>query len=380
MSYKEEEKKRFLPQGTSLMSLIYPSIEIPRDITSFIHNEVRVSQKQTEKGIFFEIILENDLFLIIEEGKMSKLDRCKCRIPVLANKTIDSVNKAHRELLNKFSPEKTNTRSVYESVYCKEDNEYWEPLKFRRSNLDPRLNEIIKLRQSIKKIIKDGNVELVASIFSGITPEDLQRISALIGIDNLRSAINFWEKNQENDDEECWQVFLKNNSYVISQAFLSPIIILEDKAYVGGKGIGNKNGNLLDFLFVHGLNANATLIEIKTPRTPLIGSIYRRGAYSISQDLSGSITQILNYKDSITKEYNSLIRSSPNNFQVFNPKCVVIAGRISTLRNEEQSSSFELFRNNLKDVQIVTYDELFKKIEMLLNLLSYSEVSESNEH
>jgi hypothetical protein len=165
---------------------------------------------------------------------------------------------------------------------------------------------------------------------------------------------------------------LKKNSYIISQTFLFPVIILKDKAYVGGKGIDNAGGNLLDFLFTHRLSNNVALIEIKTPTTPVLGSKYRTGVYSISQDLSGGINQVLNYKDSLIKQYDSLVRGSRHDFQAFDPKCVVIAGCVGSLRDEEQLRSFELFRSNLKDVQVLTYDELFNKLEMLLRLLEGS--------
>ncbi len=36
---------------------------------------------------------------------------------------------------------------------------------------------------------------------------------------------------------------------------------------------------------------------------------------------------------------------------------------------KKQRKSFELFRMGLKDVQVITYDELFGKVEFLVNLL-----------
>ena len=379
-------KKLFLPKGTSLMSLVYPKEEVPEALSSFLQGNVKI--RQNRKGVFFEVILEDDLLLILEEGKISDLDNCPCRIPVLSDLVADSVSKAHRELLKRFSPAGTNTRSVFEVVHYKANDKYWEPLKILRSQIDPELDELKRARSLLTKLGQEGKlgaftqlinwiidvpeIHLVADALSEIKTEHLQKVSTLIGISNIRKVIKFWQDNKTNSDEEFWQVFLKENPYIISQTFLFPVIILEDKAYVGGKGIGNSGGNLLDFLFAHRLNSNVALVEIKTPITPLLGSRYRTGAYSVSQDLSGSINQVLNYKDSLTKEYDSLVRHSRCDFQVFEPKCVVIVGCISSLKDEEQLRSFELFRSNLKNVQIVTYDELFDKLEMLLHLLEGS--------
>jgi hypothetical protein len=40
------------------------------------------------------------------------------------------------------------------------------------------------------------------------------------------------------------------------------------------------------------------------------------------------------------------------------------------LTTESKRKSFELYRRNLRDVEIVTYDELFKKAETLATLFN----------
>jgi hypothetical protein len=87
--------------------------------------------------------------------------------------------------------------------------------------------------------------------------------------------------------------------------------------------------------------------------------------------LSGSINQLLSYKDTIQKDYYGLISNSQSKFELINPKCILICGNLKdSLKNEEHKSSFELFRKNLKDIEIITYDELFSKIEILLKTFS----------
>ena len=56
---------------------------------------------------------------------------------------------------------------------------------------------------------------------------------------------------------------------------------------------------------------------------------------------------------------------------MFNPRCIVIIGNAEKeLSSVSKRRSFELFRANLKDVEIVTYDELFKKAETLATLFN----------
>ena len=108
------------------------------------------------------------------------------------------------------------------------------------------------------------------------------------------------------------------------------------------------------------------MIEIKTPETKLLGREYRN-VYTISSELSGAINQLLSYKDEIQKNYYTVLRDETS--QLINPKCILIIGKLNDLNmNERGKNSFEIFRRDLKDIEIVTYDELFGKIELFLNL------------
>jgi hypothetical protein len=49
---------------------------------------------------------------------------------------------------------------------------------------------------------------------------------------------------------------------------------------------------------------------------------------------------------------------------------VLIGDGERELEDPKKRASFELFRGSLKSVEIVTFDELFKKVEILANLFS----------
>jgi hypothetical protein len=112
------------------------------------------------------------------------------------------------------------------------------------------------------------------------------------------------------------------------------------------------------------------LIEIKTPGTKLLGGKYRGDVYNISNELSGSVIQVINYKNSLLHNYKGLANLEDDRFEAFDPKCIVIIGNIHhELVEQTQRKSLELFRMGLKDVQVITYDELFGKVESLVKLL-----------
>jgi hypothetical protein len=150
---------------------------------------------------------------------------------------------------------------------------------------------------------------------------------------------------------------------VLSQAFSVPVLILQGKAYVGGTGIDRTGANLVDFLLKNGLTENTSLVEIKTPKTALLTGEYRRGVYAPTRELAGAVAQISDYRLSLIEQSSAL------NVQAFNPSSKVIAGRLDQIKNADQRRSFELYRAEQRNVEIVTYDEVFAKVATLLNLL-----------
>ena len=190
-------------------------------------------------------------------------------------------------------------------------------------------------------------------------------------VNNLKSILKIWDDNKENHKEEFWQKVFGENHIILSQVFSFPVIFMEGTVCVGGTNLKNKGANLVDFLLKNNLTKNTALVEIKTPKTKILGSPYR-ALYNISPEITGAIIQISNYKDSLIKNCRSLIEDieEEEKINAFNPQCIIIAGNAEAeLKNPKQIKSFELYRNGLKDVQLITYDELFHKIKILIELI-----------
>src|SRR5205085_10746356 len=63
-----------------------------------------------------------------------------------------------------------------------------------------------------------------------------------------------------------------------------PIIILDDQVSVGGQTFSTVGNKIADFLHRSPQTDNITLIEIKTPKTKLLGTEYRRKVFSPASD------------------------------------------------------------------------------------------------
>ena len=56
-------------------------------------------------------------------------------------------------------------------------------------------------------------------------------------------------------------------------------------------------------------------------------------------------------------------------FRLVDPRCLIVVGNMDQLDSEGKKESFEHFRRALRGTEIITFDELFRKVEVLLNLL-----------
>jgi hypothetical protein len=187
-------------------------------------------------------------------------------------------------------------------------------------------------------------------------------ISSPRGTSRIQWALSEWSKQRTNGDEEFWQERFTNWPEWLGSVARGRAFVLNSKCYVGGKAITNHGGNIADFLVQH--SGDVVVVEIKAPMTKLLGAKYR-GIYPASRELSGAITQALNYRLSLLSELPTLRFNSPN-LTVHSPSIFVLAGDAEReFSSEPQRRSFELFRQSLKDVTIQTYDELFDGIANL---------------
>ncbi|MEK6259036.1 MAG: Shedu immune nuclease family protein [Planctomycetota bacterium] len=238
----------------------------------------------------------------------------------------------------------------------------------------------------LKLIAEDGFVSLVQLLarqensseviqaLTGLNLSELAEINSLAGIGLLKKALNTWQSNSANSDEEFWQKTLSEHSFVLSQVFSSPVVVIGEKAHVGGKNIQNKGGKQTDFLLKNSLTDHVLIIEIKTPSTDLLESKeYRQNVFAPSKELGGAITQIATYKQKLSKEFDSLRAETQDTtgepIRLADPMCLIVIGSTTQLDTPPKRDSFELFRRGLSNTEIITFDELFGKVEVLLNLL-----------
>jgi len=146
--------------------------------------------------------------------------------------------------------------------------------------------------------------------------------------------------------------------------------IIREQAYVGGKGIDNTGGTVVHYLYHNALTRNAVLIEIKTPETALLTTAeYRNGVYGPSRELGGATQQLLHAGQTLQDNFTQLTRDRPNEFNVFSPRALLIIGHLPAEQDAVRRRSFETYRNNVRALEIITFDELLEKVRVLLQVL-----------
>lgn len=234
------------------------------------------------------------------------------------------------------------------------------------------------VKELLRLITQAESKASLANALQKLESDSISNLSDTLNSERLSRVISLIEENLTNSSEEFWQkeVFTEYQ-WVLAQLFSSPCTIFQEKAYVGGKSISNKDGNVCDFLYHNKISNNVILIEIKTPKTRIIQEKYRN-TYSFTIELSGAVNQVLNYKDSLMKEYNNIRHNTEESFTVFNPKCVVVIGQLSSMKSK-QSAAFENYRNSLNNIEIITFDEILQRLKDLRDVFAEDKSKETKE-
>jgi hypothetical protein len=284
--------------------------------------------------------------------------------------------------INKYQRKKTTDPWLSVMDEVKQD-ETWDFQSLKIDSKDGeavrKLTEFLNAQYKVigqkinqNKVIIDNPDEIdLPAFINSLTPAKIKNIDSLVSVSRLKSILTIWEVNKENDNEEFWQGLFQEHAWILSQIFACPFVQIGEKFYCGGKEDDDKGGVKGDFLYSNNLTKNLSFVEIKTPQTKIIGSKYRgkeggkvNVIYCMSDDLTGGINQVLNQR----KIYSTTFGNNKSD-RLYNAKCVLVIGREDKLQNQDEVKSFELFRSSSRNVEIITFDELFGKVQAFINLL-----------
>ncbi|MBU4511575.1 DUF4263 domain-containing protein [bacterium] len=219
------------------------------------------------------------------------------------------------------------------------------------------------------------NREWVIAQLKKLESDNFENLGDAIGRARLENAIKEIKDNLLNDNEDYWQKFFENNTWILQQVFSYPVIYLNGETYLGGKNSKGRSGSggvATDFLLKNGANGSFAVVEIKKPTSVLLGSLYRgkkesgglNEIYQTSGDLSGGIIQTENQIYVANEYFRSQIGKDYPELNQLNSVGILIIGNLSNL-TVAQKKSFNLFRKSLGKNLVYTYDEILLKLELL---------------
>lgn len=145
---------------------------------------------------------------------------------------------------------------------------------------------------------------------------------------------------------------------------------------VGGSGTDNRNKPVVDFLL--NFTDYTVLVEIKRPDTPIfkVAKGGRAGTWEFSSEFMSAISQVVEQK----AEWASFAQTGEHYdksgaellTRTRNAKCILVIGSRDefTQSNDARSTnlmrdSFELFRREMRSIDIMTFDELLERARFI---------------
>jgi len=211
-----------------------------------------------------------------------------------------------------------------------------------------------------------------ATTIAATNPEKLVRLQHDIELVNLDQLIKaYGDALDARHNEDWWQKFFEENVFVLQLLFGGPTVFIDSQVPIGEGDNSVKGKKIADYLLKNSMTNNASLVEIKKPCTQLMRKRpYREGVFGVDSEISQAVTQVLDQALQLTRhEADTKSRTGDSSWVSNSPRCFVVAGRAAELDTADKQKSFELYREHLSGVRLVTYDEIFEQLKLLRDFL-----------
>jgi hypothetical protein len=256
---------------------------------------------------------------------------------------------------------------------------------------DNELKKLILTKEQAFSIYKDNQSLFEEILEENVTQKDIVNLvykkEQLTYFYNLLNQEDFFEEEkirlQISKDESLWQNFFELNTWIFGFGLQYIINIpLEAKKLeqvVEGFDVINRGKRADALMKSKGIINSLCFAEIKTHKTKLLNAPYRPSVFPPSNELSGGIAQV---QKTIQSSIENLINKinptdsdgNPTGEEIFlyRPKSFLLVGNLNEFItefgvNKEKYSSFELYRRSIKDIEIITFDELLERAKFIVN-------------
>ena len=191
-----------------------------------------------------------------------------------------------------------------------------------------------------------------------------------------RAALDLFEEQFIRDEweEGDWQAFFESNKWIFGYSLAHQILIaVGDQPHFGGTTVSGKGGQRGDFLMATEAAARfVVLVEIKVPGSPLVEGIYRNKVHKLGEELMGGVAQLQsNCRTWVlegSRQEENASELEANRIYTYEPKGILVVGNTAQLDDRHKRATFELFRRELRNPDIVTFDELLDRARFIVEV------------
>jgi hypothetical protein len=179
--------------------------------------------------------------------------------------------------------------------------------------------------------------------------------------------------------EAVWQNLLEENPWILGVSLVGQLLTSwsEDKLeqVVAGFSVSGPGKRTDALMHTSGRIRALVFAEIKHHKTDLLSGEYRPGAWSPSSELSGGVAQVQQTIHLASRQIGERLSETDESgaetgehIYLVRPRSFLILGNLDELRGQSgvhraKYESFELYRRNLYEPEIITFDELLARAE-----------------
>jgi len=258
---------------------------------------------------------------------------------------------------------------------------------------DSELARMLLNKDQAFRLIEDNLELLQDALNNNVTTKDLinfgYRKKQLEIFDKLLSDSLFFNEFKDQLEkeigknlgkEQVWQKFFEKNTWILGYGldyiFNSEMDSKKLEQITSGSTFNSKGKRTDALLKSLGAINSLCFCELKLNDDKLLKKVknpYRAESWQISDALTGAIAQVQRTVHKAIQELSTKIETKDNQDELtgetlyfYNPKAFILIGNLNEFIiqgkiNETKFSSFEMFRKNLKNIEIITYDELYER-------------------
>ena len=255
---------------------------------------------------------------------------------------------------------------------------------------DEELNRIALSDSQAKSLLQDNHELFTEVLRSEVTTKDLisvgYRKKQIEVFNHLFTDAAYFANLKEikkTSNEGLWQKYFEKNEWIfgygLGYLFLTGLDNKKLEQVVQGYSVTDHGKRVDALMKTKGIISNLCFIEIKTHATKLLDTNpYRSGCWAPSKELAGAVAQVqgtvASAIDSLSHQINSEDKSgNPTGEEIFNyqPKSFLVIGSLEEFSgeygvNKDKLRSFELFRRNTMNPEIITFDELYERARFIV--------------